>query len=152
MPTTMPTTIEGGDTCRTCGKSEVWHRANKPIHPFNDGSAGATAFLGKRGHRAPTTGLNDTQRAPETAPRPVFPSDPVLRVALMNAGVITPDQLRTAEQQLAVAFNQMEADRGQSAESTRGREVQVGTPAEVPLGGVSGSGEEVGTQPGHEEV
>lgn len=102
--------------CRTCNHTMQWHRDNNPFHPFNDGSAGATAFLGRRGDRAPTTGRNGAQRASETPSRPVFPSDPVLRVALVNAGILTTDMLRTAEESLAVAFSEV-GGRGGVSES-----------------------------------
>jgi hypothetical protein len=138
------------EICKTCNKphGNGWN----PIHPFNDGSAGATAFLGKRGHRAPIPAPNDAQRASETPFRPVFPSDPVLRVALLAAGVITEKQLRDAEDNLTIAFDQLErGTRGESTEGPRRGEVQVGEAAPVDVGEQPVRSQEVGAQSDHQQ-
>jgi hypothetical protein len=91
-------TTEDPGNCRTCNNSFEWHKDNNPIHPFNDGSAGATAFLkagrGERDRR----GTNVPQ---ETTQRVQYPFDPVLRMALMNKGVISPADLTQAEEMLS---------------------------------------------------
>lgn len=95
-------------TCRTCLNDKGWHEENKPLHPFNTGEAGATAFLGQRDQR----GRKDPQRGSEGVrgvPRTAMPMDPVLRQALVDAGVITPQQLREAEEKIQAItglFNQ----------------------------------------------
>lgn len=88
------------EKCATCGHSAQWHKDNKPMHPFNEGQAGATAFLKQRGARTPRTDPNDAQRGAEGPPTVVWPNDPVLRVALLNKGILTADDLRAAEEQL----------------------------------------------------
>jgi hypothetical protein len=70
------------------------------MHPFNDGQAGAAAFLGvkKRDRGNPTSdGGKTPQRGSQVSP---WPFDPVLRQALINKGVLTPDDLRQAEEQI----------------------------------------------------
>lgn len=86
------------EKCMTCGNSREWHQENKPIHPFNNGEAGATAFLGARRDRDGKT----PQRGSETPPPVAFPFDPVLRQALIDKGVITADELRDAESKIRV--------------------------------------------------
>lgn len=135
-----------GDNCHTCGRSQQWHKENNPIHPFNDGAAGATGFLGKRGDRTHQRAGNASQQGSQDPPRVVWPTDPVLRIALMNAGVITADHLRVAEEQLRTAMGEVLTQGGQDGEG----EVQVGTPAEVDVRGPSFRSPQVGTQPGHE--
>jgi hypothetical protein len=98
--------------CRTCGESFQWHKLHNPVHPFNDGAAGATAFLGKRGDRTHQRAGNGPQRPGEGPSHVVWPSDPVLRIALMNAGVITADHLRAAEEQLRAAMGDVLTKKG----------------------------------------
>lgn len=88
------------EICRTCGQTFGWHEQNKPIHPFNNGQAGAKAFLGPRRERDPRTDPKTSPNGSDTPPRVVWPTDPVLRVALITAGVITSDDLRNAEEML----------------------------------------------------
>src|SRR6478735_1806254 len=76
------------DECKLCGNDYAWHRDNIETlqHRFvpRDGS------LAK---------LNDNREKKPTAP--VQPQgDPVLRIALLKAGIITPDQLQDAENDL----------------------------------------------------
>lgn len=127
---------EPSDRCQTCRNTYAWHEENNPVHPFNDGQAGAKAFLGSRRVRDPQTGRKVAQQGSQTPPTVVWPSDPVLRVALMNAGVITADDLRRAEEQLRAAMGPIfeGGPNGQQAEGTRGREVQVGETAPMDVG------------------
>ena len=70
------------------------------MHSFNDGQAGAAAFLGmKRRDRgnSPGDNGNGAQRGSQTAP---WPFDPVLRQALIDKGVLTPEDLRDAEDKI----------------------------------------------------
>jgi hypothetical protein len=98
----MTTSDEDPEICKTCHHTRLWHDTNKPIHPFNSGQAGATAFLNRRGDRTPGSGRDGAPR-PTQGP-PMLPSDPVLRVALLNAGILTPADLAAAEEQLRTAF------------------------------------------------
>lgn len=96
------------DKCRTCGNSRFWHETHQPMHPFNDGQAGAQAFLGakKRDRRdTPDQDAKSPQRGAQTAE---WPFDPVLRQALMDAGLITPDMLRAAEDKIRAVTGQFE--------------------------------------------
>lgn len=84
--------------CSTCGNSFTWHEENRPMHPFNDGSSGASAFLGpRRADRGRRDGDNGAQRVSQAPPRPAWPIDPVLRQALVDKGILTPEDLRNAE-------------------------------------------------------
>jgi len=89
-----PTTI-----CHTCKNTYAWHQETKPMHPFNDGEAGAAWFLGERDQRD-RKGAQRGSEAVRMAQRAAFPMDPVLRQALVDAGVITPQQLRDAEEKI----------------------------------------------------
>lgn len=122
------------DICQTCGKSRAWHEANNPIHPFNSGQAGATAFLGKRRDRDPQTGRKTAQQGAETPPRVVWPNDPVLRVALINAGVISPEQLAAAENQLRAALGDVLGGAPWSAqeEGSTGSSTETGKTSTAP--------------------
>ena len=131
---------EEGLTCRTCLNTREWHQENKSIHPFNNGDSGAAAFLGPRRARDPKPRDSSPQRGSETPPTMVWPTDPVLRVALMNAGVITADHLRVAEEQLRAAMGGVIMRGGQDGQG----EVQIGAPAKMDVGQRPSSGEEVG--------
>lgn len=111
------------DICETCGNPREPHPFR---HPFNEGQAGATAFLGvkkpKPGHPTGDNG-NGAQNRPQTAP---WPLDPVLRTALINKGVITPQDLRDAEEVIRATTQQFQdvtqgSRHGKSAEEARGR-------------------------------
>lgn len=95
---------EDPEICHTCDNSRAWHEQFKPIHPFNNGDSGAKAFLNTGRARDPRSDRNGAQRASETPPTVVWPSDPVLRIALINKGVLTADDLRTAEEGLRAAM------------------------------------------------
>lgn len=75
--TALETTLE--DRCPTCGQTRQWHEENKPRH----------AFGGKVGI---------TPARPDVAVKAApWPFDPVLRQALIDKGVLTPDDLQAAE-------------------------------------------------------
>lgn len=110
------------DRCGTCGQTLAWHRENAPKHPFNSGQDGATDFLKRRADRGPQRGGTGAQRGSES-PQIVSPgNDPVLRIALINRGILTPADLVIAEEQLREAL--AEVQNGQQTEGPRGREVQ----------------------------
>jgi hypothetical protein len=119
---------EPTDKCETCGNSWGWHQEEKPVHPFNNGDAGATAFLGKRGDRTHQRDRNEPQQPSQDPPRVVWPTDPVLRIALINKGVLTADDLRAAEEGLRAAMGDVlskgaeswsATEEGSTASSTR---------------------------------
>lgn len=113
--------INEDDVCETCGQTYSWHFENKPVHPFNHGQVGATDFLKSRRDR---DGGKSSQRGPEGAQIVGMSTDPVLRIALISAGVITPVQLAAAEESLRVAL----------LEVRPGGEVQVGETTPVDVG------------------
>lgn len=96
--------LNGLDECQTCNRSRMWHDENQPIHPFNEGQAGAKAFLGARRDRDPQSGRKSSPDGAEPPATVVWPTDPVLRVALINAGVITTQHLRDAEEMLKASM------------------------------------------------
>jgi hypothetical protein len=112
------------ERCGTCGHTRQWHKDNKPMHPFNDGQAGAKAFLGSRRDRDPQSRGNGAQRGSEDPPRVVWPTDPVLRVALIQTGVLTSDDLRKAEDTLRASMGLGGVPDGEPSEGTWGRQVQ----------------------------
>lgn len=104
------------DLCGTCGKSFAWHRDNVPKHPFNAGQDGATDFLKRRGGREPQQRASTAQRGPESLQ---MAGDPVLRIALINRGILTPADLMVAEMQLRDALLAVQRE-GNDAEPTEG--------------------------------
>lgn len=102
------------DECKTCGQTYGWHQESKPIHPFNNGQAGATAFLGARRDRDNPRRGSASPQAAETPPTVVWPNDPVLRVALITKGILTADDLRNAENMLRAS---MGLDNGKGEET-----------------------------------
>jgi len=112
---TIPTPSDD-EKCQTCGKDFGWHRDNAPKHPFNNGQDGSTAFLKRRGGR--DDGLA-TQRPQHGSQMLQMAGDPVLRIALINRGILTPADLVVAEEQLRAAL--MEVQNAQPPESSRGR-------------------------------
>lgn len=100
------------DICHTCGQTYLWHLKNAPRHLFSF-EADSTAFLGPRRNRDPQRTTQTSQRGaegPQTVAAP-WPFDPVLRQALINRGVITPEDLVTAEASIravTATFNNQE--------------------------------------------
>jgi hypothetical protein len=73
--------------CQTCHQPHPWPDGTMPLHPFNNGSL---------------TGIGALTHKPEEK-KPVvqrWPFDPVLRQALIDKGVLTPDDLREAEMKI----------------------------------------------------
>lgn len=87
----MRTTEPG--TCSLCGKPKEGHRG---VHPFTpEGQDAGTDWLKtKKREEEPPPSL-DTQ-----LPLAQFPFDPVLRMALINKGVLTAEDLTSAENQI----------------------------------------------------
>lgn len=89
--------------CETCGNPFEGHEVFK--HPYNDGSLPPSATFGKRradGSRGPSPLSQDGSGTGPEVSVVRAPFDPVLRLALINRGVITPDDLANAERQIAV--------------------------------------------------
>lgn len=88
-------TEQVNDRCHTCGQTRAWHHHNQPRHAFNNGELPASDTFGKR--------LPDGTRVTPSATEPVvvtespWPFDPVLRQALINKGLLTPEDLVAAE-------------------------------------------------------
>jgi len=112
-------TVNEDDHCKTCGKTYGWHEEHPETkHPFNAGQDGATDFLKRRQDRD----RKGAQRGAE-GPQIVSPgNDPVLRIALINRGVLTPADLVVAEEQLRAAL--AEVQHAQQTEGTRRGQVQ----------------------------
>jgi hypothetical protein len=140
-------TVNEDDECRTCQQTYGWHLENNPVHPFNTGQAGATAFLNAGRDRDTRNRGNASPRDAEGPPTVVWPTDPVLRVALIAAGVITADDLRNAEDMLKASMGLGGESVVKSPAEARRGQVQVGAPAPVDVGEQALSGEEVGAQP-----
>lgn len=107
------------DRCLTCGQTFGWHQENSTRHPFNSGQDGATAFLKRQGGRDDQRRGSGVQQGSE-GPQIVSPgNDPVLRIALINRGVLTPADLIVAEEQLRQALAEIQ-ERGSDGESAEG--------------------------------
>lgn len=96
--------------CHTCSNSWLWHQTTEVRHRFNDGTMGAAETFGKK--------LPDGGRTPPTGTQPVtveavrWPFDPVLRQALIDKGVITPDDLTKAEATIRAVTDNFKAAGG----------------------------------------
>ena len=86
------TATMASEQCKTCHKTHPWPDGTMPRNPFNDGLMGASATLGTRPGKR--TAEEREAVEPNLAP---WPFDPVLRQALMDKGVLTPQDLRDAE-------------------------------------------------------
>lgn len=91
--------------CHTCQKDRAWHEANPNTqHSFNDGSIPVSETFGKKlmdGSRTPpgSGGVTQVVESP-------WPFDPVLRQALIDKGVLTPQDLRDAEEKIRTVTSQ----------------------------------------------
>ena len=100
------------DRCQTCGKPHPYPDGSMPKHPFNDGSVPFSATFGKRRADGTTQPPNDAQsgsQGHQQPPLPPMPFDPVLRQALIDKGILTPEDLRNAEERIravTAAFHQ----------------------------------------------
>lgn len=97
-------TTNNQPVCTTCGKPHPFPDGTVPKHPFNDGSLSFADTFGRKlpdGSRA----LPGTEEPPAQAVGNAWPFDPVLRQALIDKGVITPDDLINAEKQIKAVTN-----------------------------------------------
>lgn len=97
------------DKCKTCGNTYGWHIEEQPRHPFNGGSVPFKATFGDRTRR---DDRNGPQRGSDGATRQAWPMDPVLRQALIDKGVLTPQDLRDAEEKIQVTTAQFMGGQG----------------------------------------
>ena len=87
--------------CITCGQTHPLADGSTPRHPFNDGTLSVAATFGtkqKSGVPLPEVEVKEAS----------WPFDPVLRQALINLGVITPQDLSNAEAQIRAVTAQWE--------------------------------------------
>ena len=123
--------VYGDDICHTCWKPHPWLDGTFPKHPFNDGRGTvSTAFMGPSRVRDPQSGVKTPQRGSQgpltTVVDAPWPFDPVLRQALIDKGILTPEDLHSAEEKIravTAAFQQGGVVSGEQTEGTRGRQV-----------------------------
>jgi hypothetical protein len=96
--------------CKTCANPWLWHQNNETRHAFNDGTMPTSETFGKKlpdgGGRTPPTG------AAPVVEEARWPFDPVLRQALIDRGVITPEDLTTAEATIRAVTDNFKAAGG----------------------------------------
>lgn len=91
----MTTSSEDQPRCRVCGNTDGWHTEMSPLHPFTGADESTAGLFGRK--------LADGTRSPAQIGKQAevveqqWPFDPVLRQALIDKGVITPDDLSNAE-------------------------------------------------------
>jgi hypothetical protein len=103
-----------GEVCQTCDNTWAWHMNNETRHQFNDGSIPTSQTFGTRLPDGTRTkpgkpASSETGAVREVAP---WPFDPVLRQALIDKGVITPEDLTAAENKIRAVTNQFAASGG----------------------------------------
>lgn len=101
--------------CTTCGNTYQWH-ANadpKPQHPFNDGTRSVSEMFGKKLPDGSRTKPGDVMQI--QVMEQAWPFDPVLRQALIDKGLLTPDDLRNAESKIRAVTAQFGATGNESS-------------------------------------
>lgn len=95
------TTVESTDPdkCDICDQTHPWPDGTMPKHPFSNGEPGSTAFLGRRDQRREPSPQRGSEAA-RLSQRAAYPIDPVLRQALVDKGVLTPQDLKDAEDKI----------------------------------------------------
>lgn len=97
------TKMSPDDQCKFCQQTRQWHDDNNPKHPFNDGTLPHSAAFGVRrsdGSRGPAPSRGNV-------PPPAWPFDPVLRQALIDKGLLTPEDLTVAENKIRAVTAQI---------------------------------------------
>jgi hypothetical protein len=89
--------------CTTCSNSWLWHQTNESRHAFNDGTMGAAETFGKK----LASGDRTKPGQPVEVVEARWPFDPVLRQALIDKGIITPDDLTDAEKKIRAVTDQV---------------------------------------------
>lgn len=110
--------VNEDDVCGSCGQTFGWHQENNPVHPFNYGQAGATDFLKRKRDRTKDRTTPTSQDRSEGPLVGLMAHDPIVRIALINKGILTPADLVVAEAQLREAL-------AQAKEYSNGSEDQV---------------------------
>jgi hypothetical protein len=87
------------DRCRMCNNDRQWHRENRPRHPFTP-QDGSLAFLGDR---KKDQAKADHPSQSHVKVLPGLPSDPALRILMIELGLITQDQLTEVENRIRQA-------------------------------------------------
>lgn len=88
------TTSDDEAVCKTCSQTRAWHQEHHPRHQFNPGDVSFKEQFGQSAKQR----KEDAEAKPQ-APAS-YPIDPVLRQALVDAGVITPEQLDAARRKI----------------------------------------------------
>lgn len=96
------------DICSTCGNTRTWHRSNGPRHAFTPPGSIAALRDVSDDQEAPTAESGARTRIQHTR----TPFDPVLRLALIENGVITIQQLADAERKLSFVSQGLGEDYG----------------------------------------
>lgn len=126
------------DVCVTCGQTWEWHIKYQPEHAFNDGSLPPSATFARRradGSRGTTPAAHGGSEPVVRAVR--YPFDPVLRQALVNKGILTPQDLRDAEEMIRITTGEVLSGQqrgrqeGLRGEVTPERVQGVASPGEV---------------------
>jgi hypothetical protein len=98
----MTQTVNEDDRCRVCGQTFGWHEENQPRHPFTP--EGASLDFLKRPKDRDRSGRKTSQSPAEPPVIASMAHDPVVRIALINRGILTPADLMVAEAQLRDAL------------------------------------------------
>lgn len=106
---TLPQSPDG-DKCRTCNQPHPWPDGTVPKHPFNGGDAVAFSSFDAKKRQF------DEQYTARPQP---WPFDPVLRQALIDKGILTPDDLLQAEAKIRAVTAQWEANNDASGAAGR---------------------------------
>lgn len=115
------TVSEGDRRCDACGQTFTWHQEHPETrHPFSAGEDGATDFLKRRRDRDVKRGPIGSQRGSDRPQIIASGNDPVLRIALINRGVLTPADLMVAEEQLREALANAQQEGGHDGQPTEG--------------------------------
>lgn len=88
----MQTSESVGEICQTCHKTHPWADGTMPRHAFNDGTLG---------------GFQVTRPQKATVQQAPWPFDPVLRQALIDKGILTPEDLTAAEAKIRAVTAQL---------------------------------------------
>lgn len=79
--------------CKMCGNTFAWHKEMKPRHPFMPKDSSERMPLAKKDQKEPKVKLETRE----------WPADPILRIALMDKGILTMADIIAAEQKLREA-------------------------------------------------
>jgi hypothetical protein len=90
----------GEQICLTCGQTKNWHDEHSTIHQFS-------AVDGQIHRRSSQIKVSQ------------LPTDPVLRVALIDNGILTVEQLTAAEAKIDALSRVGKGDPGDSADRAR---------------------------------